>query len=179
MTARKEENMSLKMDYCMACGEKLVMKYLPGEGKEIPYCSGCGDWRFPVFSTAVSMLVISPERDRYLLIRQYGRPTYVLTAGYINKGEDAEHAVRREIMEELGLKTASLRFNHSHYFAPSNTLMLNFAAVVEDCGVHPNEEVDDWKWFSEEEARRNIRPDSLAQDFLEGYFTGHYPWNEG
>ena len=168
--------MPLEMKHCMACGARLTMKYHQDEKTDIPYCEQCGDWRFPVFSTAVSMVVISPEEDRFLLIRQYGRPTYALTAGYINKGEDAEHAVRREIMEELGLETRRLRFNHSHYFVPSNTLMLNFTAVVESCEVHPNGEVDDWRWFSEEEARKNIRPHSLAQDFLEGYFTGVYPW---
>ncbi len=166
-----------EMTHCMACGAALQMRYHPGEDREIPYCESCGDWRFPVFSTAVSMVVISPEGDRYLLIRQYGRPTWILTAGYIDRGEDAEHAVRREIREELGLEVASLRFNHSHYFAPSNTLMLNFAAVVTSADAVPNGEVDDWRWFSEAEARENIRPDSLAQSFLEGYFTGKYPWD--
>ncbi len=166
-----------EMKHCMACGAELKMKYHPDENAQIPYCEKCMDWRFPVFSTAVSMVVVSPERDRYLLIRQYGRPAWILTAGYINRGEDAEHAVRREIGEELGLKVVSLRFNHSHYFAPSNTLMLNFEAVAESCDVHPNREVDAWQWFGEKEARENIRPDSLAQRFLEGYFTGNYPWD--
>ncbi len=161
----------------MACGAPLIMRYHPDEEAEIPYCETCGDWRFPVFSTAVSMVVLSPQRDRYLLIRQYGRPTWILTAGYINRGEDAEHAVRREIREELGLETLSVRFNHSHYFGPSNTLMLNFEAIAASCDVRPNREVDAWQWFTEAEARRNIRPDSLAQRFLEGYFTGLYPWD--
>ena len=101
------------IEYCPFCGTRLEHRYHEEEKRKIPFCPSCGDWRFPVFSTAVSMVVISPEEDRFLLIRQYGRPTYALTAGYINKGEDAEHAVRREIMEELGLETRRLRFNHS------------------------------------------------------------------
>ena len=168
----------MEMKYCMACGTLLTEKYLPSENAFIPFCPNCADFRFPVFSTAVSMVVLSPARDKYLLIRQYGRPFFVLTAGYVNRGEDAEHAVRREIMEELGLSVRSVRFNHSHYFAPSNTLMLNFTTVAADEAVHPNGEVDDWRWFREDEARKNIRPDSLAQAFLEGYITGTYPWKE-
>ena len=95
--------MTGEMRYCMVCGGRLKMKYLQSEGCDIPYCEGCGGFRFPVFSTAVSMVVLSPDREKYLLIQQYGTPFWRLTAGYINRGEDAEHAVRREIMEELGL----------------------------------------------------------------------------
>jgi len=36
--------------------------------------------------------------------------------------------------------------------------------------------VDDWRWFSVEDARKSIKPDSLAQAFLNGYFTGEYPF---
>jgi len=168
--------MALEMRHCMQCGTKLEMKYLPSEGREIPYCPVCGDYRFPIFNTAVSMIVENEAHDHILLIRQYGRDTFVLVAGYINKGEDAEHAAVREVLEETGLRVTSCRFNHSHYFAPSNTLMLNWTVTVESMDVHANEEVDSYQWFTVEEARANIRPDSLAQTFLEGYLTGKYPW---
>ncbi len=168
--------MALMMNHCMQCGAKLEMKYLPSEGREIPYCPACEDFRFPVFNTAVSMIVENEARDHILLIRQYGRDTCVLVAGYINKGEDAEHAAAREVLEETGLKVTSCRFNHSHYFAPSNTLMLNWTVTVENMDVHANEEIDSYQWFTVEEARANIRPNSLAQTFLEGYLTGQYPW---
>ena len=120
--------------------------------------------------------VMNEQRDQVLLIRQYGRPVYVLVAGYVNRGEDAEAAAAREVMEEVGLEVLSARFNHSHYFAPTNTLMLNFTVTVRQPEVHANWEVDDWRWFSVEEARKNIKPNSLAEAFLNGYFTGEYPF---
>ena len=165
-----------EMKHCMACGAALKMKYHPDEETMVPFCERCGDWRFPVFSAAVSMVTLSPDRKRVLLIRQYGRPFWILPAGYINRGEDAESAVCREIREELGLGVLSLRFNRTHYYPPSNTLMLNFEAAADSVDVRPNKEVDDWRWFDEKGARENVRPDSLAQRFLEGYFTGVYPW---
>ena len=128
------------MEYCMFCGTKLHDKELEGEGM-IPFCDSCGEYRFPVFSTAVSMIVMNRARDRILLIKQYGRDRYILVAGYVNKGEDAEDAVCREIKEELGLRVTEYHFNRSHYFKPSNTLMLNFTAVVEDEEPHPNREI--------------------------------------
>ena len=166
--------MPVAMNCCMQCGARLVRKYLPSEGREIPYCEACGDFRFPFFNTAVSMIVLTPDLQRVLLIRQYGRPDYILVAGYVNQGEDAEDAVCREVREETGLTVARTRFNHSHFFVPSNTLMLNFTAVCTDDRVHENSEVDTWSWFSPEEARRNIRPHSLAKSFLEGYLDGHW-----
>ena len=143
------------------------MKELEGEG-EIPWCDSCGEYRFPIFSTAVSMIVYSPDRDRVLLIRQYGRPFNILVAGYVNKGESAEQTVRRELMEEIGLKAKDFRFNRSSYFEPSNTLMLNFSctALSDDLSGINDREVDHAQWYSLDEAKREIKPGSLAQYFL-------------
>ena len=165
----------MEMNYCMQCGTRLRMREHETEGLT-PWCDTCEAYRYPVFNTAVSMIVMNEQQDQVLLIRQYGRPVYVLVAGYVNCGEDAEAAAAREVMEEVGLEVISARFNHSHYFAPTNTLMLNFTVTVRQPEVHANWEVDDWRWFSVEEARKNIKPNSLAEAFLNGYFTGKYPF---
>ena len=85
-------DLNMEMRYCMHCGHKLDEKYLMGEGM-VPYCPNCEEFRFPVYNTAVSMIVMNKELDRVLLIKQYGRDSYILVAGYVNKGEDAEDAV--------------------------------------------------------------------------------------
>lgn len=167
-----------EMKHCMQCGTELKMRYHEGEGKEIPYCETCGDYRFPVFNTAVSMVVTNEAEDRILLIKQYGRDSYILVAGYINKGEEAEHAVVREVAEEMNLHVKTVRFNHSHYYPRSNTLMLNFTAIVDSMNVHENSEIDSYRWFSREEAARNVSRPSLAGDFLDGYLTGEYHFTD-
>lgn len=164
----------MEMNYCMDCGGRLVLRPHEGEGRDIPWCESCRAWRYPVFNTAVSMVVMDEKKEKVLLIRQYGRPHWVLVAGYVNQGEDAEDAAAREIREELNMTVSSLRFNHSHYFAPSNTLMLNFTATVAEELPRPNSEVDDWSWFSVPEAREHIKPGSLAEAFLKGSFDGVY-----
>ena len=164
--------------YCMHCGAKLEEKYLESEGKNIPWCPSCRDYRFPVFNTAVSMIVLNEAEDRVLMIRQYGGEEFILTAGYVNKGEDAEDAAVREIREELGLETVKVRFNRSHYFPPSNTLMLNFVAVVRSTEAHINEEVDQYRWFTKEDARKYIRKNSLAKAFLTGWLDGVFTFPE-
>ena len=133
----------MEMKYCMQCGCKLDEKYLMGEGM-VPYCPQCQEFRFPVYNTAVSMIVMNKELDKVLL------------------------------GEEMGLQVLECHFNRSHYFAPSNTLMLNFTAIVEEGEPSPNSEIDSWKWFSVGEARARIRDKSLAQAFLNGFFDGEY-----
>lgn len=161
-----------RMNYCVQCGTKLIEKELAGEGI-VPYCSSCGEYRFPHFNVAVSMIVRNPAEDKILLIQQYGRKDYILVAGYVNQGEDAEHAVARELQEETGLKARNIRFNRSHYFAPSNTLMLNFSCTAEDESLAElTDEVDSAAWFSIEDAKENIKRNSLAQQFLNEFLGG-------
>ena len=41
--------------------------------------------------------------------------------------------------------------------------------VKDDSELSTNAEIDSYQWFSPEDARRNIRPDSLAEKFLNAY----------
>lgn len=154
------------MKHCVECGTLLEMRELENEGM-IPYCTNCGQFRFPIFNTAVSMIVVDPETEKILLIAQYGRPTFILVAGYVTRGENAEQTCIRELMEETGLEASAIRFNRSRFFEPSNSLMLNFTVAVKPGQqVRTTDEVDSWKWFTFDEARENIRPNSLAKEFL-------------
>ncbi len=157
------------MSFCEECGTELCERYLENEGI-IPYCSHCHAYRFERYNVAVSIITVDDATRRILLIKQYGKDSYILVAGYVNKGESAEHAVARELSEETGLTAGRIRFNRSSYFAPSNTLMLNFTChITGDSRVRLTDEVDEAEWFSFEEARRQIRPNSLAQRFLCAY----------
>ncbi len=155
--------------YCAECGTKLVDKELENEGI-IPFCANCNKFCFPMFNVAVSIICIDPEKNKILLIKQYGKPDFILIAGYVNKGERAENTVARELMEETGLKAGRISYNRSHYFEPSNTLMLNFTCIIDkDSKLNTNYEIDYYQWFSFSEAKNNIKKDSLAQYFLNSY----------
>lgn len=155
--------------YCPACGAKLTERHLDGEGF-VPYCEQCATFRFPQYNVAVSMIVRDAASGRILLIQQYGRPFYILVAGYVNRGERAEDAVVREIREETGMAAERVHFNRTKFFEPSNTLMINFTAFINNVSaLHTNAEIDRCKWFTPEEARANIKPGSLAAVFLNAY----------
>ena len=155
--------------YCPAGGSKLSERPLDGGGF-VPYCEQCDAYRFPQYNVAVSMIVRDSVTGRILLIQQYGRPFYILVAGYVNRGERAEDAVVREIREETGMEAERIHFNRTKFFEPSNTLMINFTAYISDASnLHTNAEIGRCKWFAPEEAQANIKPGSLAAEFLNAY----------
>ncbi len=152
--------------YCAACGTELIGRELKNEGI-VPYCPKCETYRFPAFSVAVIMVVKRENDGKILLIRQHGRPYYILVAGYIMKGESAEAAAERELREETGMRGIRFRYNRSEYMERNNVLMCNYAVSVKDNSEFcPNEEIDSFGWFDPEEALRTVKPGSLAEQFL-------------
>lgn len=154
------------MKHCYECGTVLTPKECDHEGL-VPFCSSCNTFRFPIFSTAVSCIVFNKTEDKILLIQQYGRPDYILVAGYITQGENAEQTVTREIKEETGLSVISHRYMKSEYYERSNTLIFNYCCVVDSEDLnHINHEIDKADWFSIDEAKKEIKKGSLAERFL-------------
>ena len=158
--------MDFGQKYCQKCGTLLASRPLENEGL-VPYCEQCGEFRFPMYNVAVSMIVTDEKSGDILLIQQYGREAYILVAGYISRGERAEDAVIREIKEETGLTVSRIRFNRTKFFEKSNTLMCNFTAWIRDRNeISPNGEIDRYQWFAPAEARKAILHGSLAEEFL-------------
>lgn len=53
--------------HCWECGATLIEKPLEGEGI-VPFCPVCGEYRFPMYNAAVSMIVVDENTGRILLI---------------------------------------------------------------------------------------------------------------
>ena len=98
--------------HCYECGTALTEQKLEGEGI-VPYCPQCQQYRFPMYNVAVSMVLINEQTGQILLIRQYGKPHFILVAGYVNRGEQLEHAVCREVKEETGMTVTHMKFNRT------------------------------------------------------------------
>ncbi|GAB6168847.1 NAD(+) diphosphatase [Clostridium carnis] len=154
------------MNYCFECGTKLINKKCNDEG-EIPYCNICEKFHFPTFSSAISVIILNPDKNKVLLIQQYGRVDNILVAGYINKGEDSEQTLVREVKEEIGLEVKDYQYMKSRYFERTNTLMCNFICTVDSEDLSKiNNEIDKTQWFTFKDAVKYIKSESLAEEFL-------------
>ena len=152
--------------YCRECGQKLSLRFCENEGL-IPYCSKCENYMFPQFSIAVSMVVTNRAQDKILLAKHVEDDDFILFAGYIKKGENAEKAIPREIKEELGLNVVKAKYTSSRSHAKKDVLMLNFIVIVEDMPIKLQQsEIEEARWCTPDEAVALIRKGTTAEFFL-------------
>ena len=86
--------------FCGRCAHPLV----PDAAERALRCEGCGLVVYPAIAPAV---IVAITRGDSILLARSVRSTfrhYSLISGYVEVGETLEHAVRREVMEEVGLR---------------------------------------------------------------------------
>jgi len=70
-------------------------------------------------------------------------------AGFVEPGETLEKAVRRELLEEMQLQVANIRYFGSQPWPFPNSLMLAFTADDDAGEITPDPtEIEDAGWFT-------------------------------
>ncbi|RBP99253.1 NAD(+) diphosphatase [Bifidobacterium xylocopae] len=113
---------------------------------------------FPRIEPAVITAIVD-SRDRLLLERNAAwEPTrYAVCAGFVEAGENLEHAVRREAREELGLPLGEVRYMGSQPWPFPASLMMAFKARALDTDIHVDGvETADARWMTREEYTRAL-----------------------
>ncbi|MFW6346359.1 MAG: NAD(+) diphosphatase [Halomonas sp.] len=113
------------------------------------HCHSCGHRNYPRISPCIITLVT--HGDALLLARSPRFPPgrYSTLAGFIEPGESAEEAVRREIFEEVGLQVGRLRYFRSQPWPFPHSLMLGFFAEAASRRIRiDGVEIADAAWFS-------------------------------
>jgi NAD+ diphosphatase len=130
--------------FCSRCGS-------PTDYSEIELartCPSCGATYFPRITPAVITLVRrGPE---ILLARgvRFGPRFYSLIAGFVEPGETLEQAVRRELLEEVGIEVRDIEYFGSQSWPFPSQLMVGFTAEYESGELRINEaELTDARWF--------------------------------
>lgn len=123
--------------YCGRCGQKTVH-----DTKErMLRCPECGNLVYPRINPAV--IVAVTDGERLLLTTYKGREykNYALVAGFVEIGESFEDTVRREVMEEAGLKVKNIRYYGSQPWGFADNILAGYFCEVDgDLEVHMDEE---------------------------------------
>ena len=158
----------MEFTYCPDCGERLISRPIGDEG-ETPYCNNCKRPFFGFSYPCVICLCVSETEEIALIKQSYVSENYVLVAGHIKAGENAENTAVREVFEETGLTVTSCRYLLSRYHSKSDCLMLGFLCRVKKGELKLSEEVDSGGWFSVSEAEGLLRQGSVGIEMLHQY----------
>ncbi|MDR0960063.1 MAG: NAD(+) diphosphatase [Propionibacteriaceae bacterium] len=132
--------------FCSHCGTATVIV----SAGWVRRCPACSTPFFPRVDPAVIMAVIDAN-DRILLGHNLTWPEgrYSLLAGFVEPGESAEMAVRREVAEEAGIEVGAVRFIGSQPWPFPRSLMLTFEADALTTDIHVDgTEMGDARWFT-------------------------------
>jgi NAD+ diphosphatase len=152
--------------FCGVCGgatERLV-------DERARRCARCDHRAYPRHSPAV--IVRITRGDEVLLGRSPHFPAgmYSTLAGFVDPGESAEEAVRREIREEAGIEIAEPRWFGSQSWAFPHSLMLGFVADWASGDLVPDaDELEDLRWFDRGTLPVLPPPSSIARRLLDDW----------
>ena len=153
--------------FCAQCGTPSVINS-GGWGRR---CPSCRAHHYPRVDPVVIMLAVRGERC--LLGRGRRRPgsRFSCLAGFMEPGETIEEAVRREVLEESGIRIGQVRYLASQPWPFPSTLMMGLLAeaLSEDIRIDP-EEIAEARWFEREEVRAMVER-SRSDDQIPGVTT--------
>lgn len=180
----------LQSRFCARCGSRLSVT----SGGWTTTCPGCGTIEYPRQDPAVIMAVVDPQ-DRVLLAHNaaWREGFWSVLAGFVEAGEAPDRAVRREVLEEVGIRVRDVRYVASQPWPFPRSMMMGFLAhVAADEGADPSApvelhpdgvEIDQARFFTRAELARAISeglleppgPTAIARSLVEVWFGGPLP----
>lgn len=169
--------------FCGRCGAALEPTHA---GHEL-ICTRCGRHHFPRTDPAVIMLVTDgPKAERALLGRHPAWPPgrFSTLAGFLEPGESLEDAVRREVLEEVGVHIGAVDYFGNQPWPFPASLMVGFVAEATTTEIDvDHDEIEDARWFTREEMRAEAEAGtlvlpggiSISRSLIEHWYGGPLP----
>jgi NAD+ diphosphatase len=164
--------------FCARCGAESAAT-MAGWQRTCPACNAA---HFPRTDPVVIMLVT--HGNSVLMGRSHGWPEgmYSLLAGFVEPGEPIEAAVRREVMEEAGIRVGRVNYLASQPWPYPSSLMFGCSgeALETEITIDPVE-IEDARWFTREDildafagrnpAMKPARKGAIAQFILSNWLS--------
>jgi NAD+ diphosphatase len=159
-TAVALESWHARHRFCPACGAPTA----PVSGGWVRRCTNDGSEHYPRTDPAVIVLVIDRD-DRALLARQRRWPPAWRStlAGFVEPGEPAETAVRREVAEEVGLALDGVRYVSSQPWPFPGSLMIGFHADAATTAIEVDgDEIAEAQWYTRDQLAQAAASGAIA-----------------
>mgnify|MGYP001426021321 CR=1 FL=1 len=152
--------------FCGKCGTET--RTLENENAKV--CPECGFTSFTRISPAIITAIIKDEKI-LMAKHSYGlKNRYALIAGFLEAGETLEEAVKREVMEEVGLEVKDIQYFGSQPWPFPNSLMIGFTVKYAGGNIKVDgNEIVDAKWFDASEVSRFPSKISIASELVDWF----------
>ncbi len=161
-----------KNRFCGVCGKAMVHS----RKERAMCCSDCGNIAYPMIAPSVIVAVL--DRNRILLTRYQPSHNsyshYALVAGYVEAGETPEDTVRREVMEEVGLRVKNIRYYKSQPWGFTGALLLGYFCEADgSTGISlDEEELSEAAWVERSAMPDRSADTSLTSEMMEQFRLG-------
>jgi NAD+ diphosphatase len=152
--------------YCGKCGTLT----LDMDDEMAKICPKCGYTSYTRISPAVITAIV--KNGKLLMAKHsYGlKDRYALIAGFVEAGETLEEGVKREIMEEVGLKVNNIKYFGSQSWPFPHSLMIGFTADYLSGKINVDgKEIVDARWFDVDEITPMPSNISISSELVEWY----------
>lgn len=174
ITACQINRFRLDRRFCGRCGQKMETS----RTERAMICPECGMIEYPKISPAIITAITHGEK---LLMTKYAGGAYrnwALVAGFVEVGETFKGAVRREVMEEVGLKVKNITYYKSQPWAFSDSAMIGFFAQLdgdEEITLQ-KDELSTARWFDRKDIPEIPSHISIAQEMMMFFKNGGNPY---
>lgn len=149
--------------FCGKCGSPTEIR----AGGYKRHCTSCGTEHFPRTDPVAIMLAVTA--DRCVLGRgpHFAPGMYSALAGFIEPGETIESAVRREVLEEAGIRLGRVVYHASQPWPFPYSLMIGcFGEAIDEELRYDSRELEDCRWFTRGEVREILAGTSTSGVFV-------------
>lgn len=130
---------------CGRCGART----LPKDGGWSRGCTACGQSHYPRTDPAVIMLITHGDLCLLGHEHRFNDGMYSTLAGFVEAGDDIEHAVRREVREEAGIEVGAVHYVASQPWPFPHSLMIGCWGEALSTGITIDaSELGDVRWFN-------------------------------
>ena len=142
------DNWFVSNQFCGSCGKKIK----PHEIERAMICECKNNLIYPTISPCIIVLVTKGEELLLAHNKNFPGDFYSTLAGFIEPGESAESAIKREVFEEVGVTIKNITYYGSQSWPFPSQLMLGYHAEYEEGTIKPDgEEIDKADWFNYKE----------------------------
>jgi len=158
-----------KQRFCGGCGGK--MAYAQHDMSRV--CPQCQKIYYPFIAPAIIVAITKGDQLLLAANKNFRPGLHSLIAGFVESGESLEAAVKREVMEEVGLEVHNIKYFGSQTWPFPASLMVGFTAEYLSGELKPDgHEIIAADWYRSDKLPMLPSYGSIARRIIDSIIGG-------